>query len=282
MIPKNLHTSAAGTLSSAQKLEEEAAVRKSVRSLVLGGPIPGAYAIRGRPSGEIPSWHHEHYRDQTVDDLEESSSSAAAAAAAAGNNGYVPPPEGTRDRNVIEIQDDDDILIAELATPPHLVIEGVKQASPWPRRFLQLVGTLLASSLIAVAAGTIATKLVTADNGTKYSPSGGQNETRVTKNIGITNATDHNYDRGNTNWTIAAAMEYEAENEGAFSSLRPFIDKSTTQIFFAELNRTDTLFTLFSLGNEAKLFEGIDMSVISKMVSPLWNGHTVRISHSSC
>jgi hypothetical protein len=44
-------------------------------------------------------------------------------------------------------------------------------------------------------------------------------------------------------------------------------------------NRTDTNFTFFGILIDAKLFEGISLSLISKAVLPLWTGHVVSTKH---
>jgi hypothetical protein len=188
--------------------------------------------------------------------------------------------ESTGDCDDVELQDNV-FFVAELSRPPYLVIEGVKHPNPWPLRIFQIVSIIVVSSLVAAAAAMITLRLV------PTTPSWGSNiPTSLNNNTArrpYGNVTDTSKDTGdvaeydgNMNWTITDALTYEIENEGAYSSQGPFFVKSVVPIFFADLNRTDTQFTLFSIAAEAKIFEGLDISTLIKMALPLWNGHSVR------
>jgi phosphosulfolactate phosphohydrolase-like enzyme len=78
---------------------------------------------------------------------------------------------------------------------------------------------------------------------------------------------------GNLNWTFAQSIRDAA---GAGSIVSWFVSTINGQIFLEKMNRTDINFTVFAVVRDAKPLDAlIPLSVVSKMVTPLWYGHFV-------
>jgi hypothetical protein len=153
------------------------------------------------------------------------------------------------------------IFMAELAETPEentlLVIEGVKtKDSHISRRFCVLVGVLVVSSVLAVAAWTITARILASNQSNDDADA--SNQTLIPP-------------RGSViNMTIGDALN------GGSDPIDVFLAAGSRDIFQTMLNRTDTTFTLFSVTQNEKLFANFPFSSFSKLLLPLWVGHVVR------
>jgi hypothetical protein len=147
-----------------------------------------------------------------------------------------------------------------------LVIEGVKTSDPSvSRRLCLFVGVLFLASAIAVAAGMITTRILgsndRANNSTVLSNQTLDRPPRVVPTVVVS---------GNFNQTIGGNL-----SEGS-DSVDIFFAGGSRDIFQTMLNRTDTTLTMIGVVRGAALFfPGTDISIISKLVLPLWAGHVV-------
>jgi hypothetical protein len=79
---------------------------------------------------------------------------------------------------------------------------------------------------------------------------------------------------GNSTLTIAEAA-ISADNIGSFP-VSIFIPLSAREILFDKFNRTDRNYTAFTFGSsDSQIFDGLDISLLSKMLSGPWIGHMV-------
>lgn len=169
--------------------------------------------------------------------------------------------------------------LAELSTPNDelLVIEGVRTADPRVRRAFVALGAILFTSLVALTAGMVTTRLL--------SLSGSDRQTPPPSNQSVyplsPNQHDDTFPRtvsplSNPNWTITEFLSFE-ETNGV--SVGTFLSPERRQMLFSMANRTDTNYTAFAVLNGAKLFEGLGPGLLSKAVLPIWTGHVVSTRH---
>ena len=244
--------------------------RKATVGLVPGGPTPGAYTIRARAIGEVPVWNNLDDDDDDDDNGEQMT---------------ILPLNHTTNGEISDttIYDDEqpsnNVYEAELATNQNdqILIEGKNEAVRSKRSTIVILGFVVFVSIVAVGvtASRIAARLTSSANESSNSSieSNNQNQTSVGPLSSINNATisfKTSSKMGNLNWTIAEMLARET-NEGQYIG----ITYSTTLIIEI-LNSTDTALTLFGASTEANFLEGIDISLITKLVLPQWNGHSVR------
>jgi hypothetical protein len=184
-----------------------------------------------------------------------------------------------------------DAFIAETFRAPNeelLVIDGVTTFDPQMRQRLVIAGFLGLVAVVALMVGMITGRLVDSSlNATPIafplypssSPIGNSTSSASTNSshaIQADNATSAVafVSLGNLSLTLAEAALSE-EQRGI--SITPFVSSFTRQNVLARINRTDTNYTMFAVEKEAKLFEGLDASFISKIISPLWQGHVVSV-----
>jgi hypothetical protein len=242
--------------SSVVQCDREQQVAKSVRGLVLGGPVPGAFDIRARAHGEVPIWVQDSNNNDDDDSTDWNQASSM-------NVNQLPIARNDDEETGGEDKDEDlqdDIFVVVLARMHDdlILIEGVTVAGTTTKRqFCLLVGFLLLLCLIALVAALITNLLRSSGSASKNN--------NTTSPISPTMAPT--FFRGNLNVTLA--MHYE-QSEGQFFSL-----STGGQLFLKTLNRTDTNFTVFDSSREASLLEGVDISLIAKMASPAWDCHIV-------
>jgi uncharacterized surface protein with fasciclin (FAS1) repeats len=171
-----------------------------------------------------------------------------------------------------------DFYVAELSPGEdrRLVIEGVKTVNPRTRRICVAVGLILVACALAVGAGMITT--IITDSSSSRRQSGANNVTMSANNNASATVSPAALDEthvahGNLNWTIAESM---IDAAGAGSIVSWFLSTVNGQIFVETLNRTDTSFTSFAIMSDAKPLDAlIPLSVVTKVVTPLWYGHFV-------
>jgi hypothetical protein len=161
-----------------------------------------------------------------------------------------------------QVESEDDIFSAEL--PPskgcspkddRIIIEGTI-APRWSRqqRLYVVVGcsVLVCGVAIALAITLTSIHLSSSDNTATFSPTGAPTG-------------------GDLNWTIADSIYY-VHNQGAQS----LVNLESGLLFLQTLNRTDMSFTEFGTSQKASFLNGIDTSLVSKLIVPEWNGQVVR------
>jgi hypothetical protein len=235
--------------------DNELLVPKSCRGLVPGGPIPGAYEIRGRARGEVPFWvgayssHNSLSSSPRSEVLQHSSSTI-------------------QDTDLVEQQNDDVVVVVvedtSLAPGDKPSIEAVKATTDHdhddvlPRRFCLLAGWLLITSLI------VSLYIHFTKNTTRNNPHEGGGQGADDQQEPAFNKTRR---KNVVNLTIAQAILTDEDNF--------FLKTVAGELFLEELNRTDVNVTFFGIKEGANLLEGVDPLLISKMISSLWTGHVV-------
>jgi len=155
----------------------------------------------------------------------------------------------------------EDIFHAELANGDEIIIEGVKTINRMCRLISILAGCIVLASVIAVGAAMIASRLLAVPpppSAAPHNDSGLFNENETTMNA--TGALPSN--------------EYLNSNE-AGNTLSSFVGTDSGKVILQMLNRTDTNFTHFGISSDAAILEGTDLMLITKMITPLWNGHAL-------
>ena len=214
---------------------------KAVRGLLPNDPLPGAYNVQRRAQGEVPSWSR-----QQDDDADEECASVI-------ENHHVGRQESIHE-----------IFEAELASTQkknQLVIEGVKSTNTWPRQMgIRLLGGFVLFSAVVIAAVLITTWLTSSSKSTNTDPNAvNAKEGSASPDVPYTAI-------WNLNLTIAESL----------SSREPSISILPGGPLFLEiLNCTDKNFTFFGIKRQLDLLTGLDSSLLSKLVSPLWTSHTV-------
>ena len=238
---------------------------KASDGLVPGGPTPGAYIIRNRAVGEIPVWNNLNDDGEHTNPLALNHARSDEISDSIIYDGESPS---------------DNIYEAELATNQNdiILIEGKNEAICSKRTTILIVGFIVFTSIVAVGVtvSRIASRLTSSATGASHSSmeSGNQNQTPVvplSPNDNVTESSKSSSRMGNLNWTIADMLARET-NEGQYIG----ITHSTTAVIEI-LNRTDTALTLFAASTQAQFLEGINVSLIVKLVLPIWNGHSVSI-----
>ena len=240
--------------------EIAAAVPKSMRGLVPGGSLPGAFDIRVRARGEVPVWHPQQ---QLHDEEEEDNNNSSSPLDVELTTLPIPPTE--------ELAFD-----AELVTHPQddvLVIDGVKTSKYWIGK--RGIAVLIVFVGLACGAGYKAwketTRLVNRQAGNNQQQGASPSNISTTA-VGTTVAESG---AGSLNWTIAAA--WNSYHDG--DTLSTFIREETRDLFLQVVNDTDKNFTLFDIWKKASFPKDPDMSLVSKIMQVSWAGHMVS---SSC
>ena len=169
--------------------------------------------------------------------------------------------------------------LAELSTPNNelLIIEGVRTADPRLRRAFIALGAIFFTSLVALTAGMVTTRLLALSESDRQTPPPSNQSVYPLS----PNQHDDTFPRtvsplSNPNWTITEFLSFE-ETNGV--SVGTFLSPGRRQMLFSMANRTDTNYTAFAVLNGAKLFEGLGQALLSKAVLPLWTGHVVSTKH---
>jgi hypothetical protein len=161
--------------------------------------------------------------------------------------------------------------LAELSPPMKdpLVIEGVRTANPWRRRALIALGAISLTSLVALSAGLVTSRLLAVNWGSdrQTTPPSTQSDNASPRTISPLS---------NPNWTYA---DYWLHEEARGVAIGIFLSSVRRQMFLRMANRTDTNFTFFSAVDDAKVLEGISPSLLSKAFLPEWTGHAVSTKY---
>jgi hypothetical protein len=179
------------------------------------------------------------------------------------------PPGEVIDASIRRIENTNDFYIAELTGTSQndglLIVDGVRTTNPKVKRMLQVSCALAVASVLAVVAGMVTTRLVNPAPAAIGMPS--------SSNDSLARPVFYN-PLGNLNWTIAEAA-IAAENTGQFPTAM-FVPPLRRQLFFERFNRTDVNFTCFTVQSSGiQIFNGLDISLLSKMLTDPWIGHVV-------
>jgi uncharacterized surface protein with fasciclin (FAS1) repeats len=246
-------------------------VPKSLPLNAAEGLRPGAFDVPRRAHGEIPSWgQREDYERDSHNEL----------------NREVSGNEDTFSQQLqdasISCADDaqyatDGFLHIETprTTDDKLLIHGVSTIDPKRRRIYTLVGCLALLSVLTVVASFLVRSIISSASGSAVDDRSSNGTFRASPDEDATIAPiSDSLFRGNMNWTIAFCF---AASDGITVA-----DSPGGQLFLETLNRTDTNFTFFGVTGKMNILEGTPISLITKMASPLWSGHTVsKVSMSS-
>lgn len=189
------------------------------------------------------------------------------------------PPEEVIDASIRRIDGTDDYYIAELTVNSkrdgHMVVDGVRTTNPKIKKILQVSFALAVAIVIAVVAGKITTRFLQepAPPEAIEIPSSSANDTclggtwaqNFSTTVGI---------RSNLNWTIAEAAI--ASDKAGFCPIALYMSPLLREILFDKFNRSDDNFTVFPISMYGvQLFDGLDVSILSKMITDPWVGHAV-------
>jgi uncharacterized surface protein with fasciclin (FAS1) repeats len=170
-----------------------------------------------------------------------------------------------------------DFFVAELSRAPNdqfLVIDGVHTDDLKRYRTLwTLVCILVLFVVITLAAGLI-TRRITSSTSRSPNPS---NATMDPSTPLVPVETLVPAQAPRLNLTIADSLKIGGRNKGF-----TIVDMFAGQIFLETVNRTDTNFTFFGITRGAKIFEGVDPSLLGKITSPSWSGHIVSALLLTC
>jgi hypothetical protein len=164
-------------------------------------------------------------------------------------------------------------VVAEMS--PHeddqaLVIEGVKTVDPRRRRILILLFTLFVAFFVAVAPFMI-TRAITSSN---ISPAGDGGEPQDPQNM-TASITSRG---GNLSVTIGDA--WTSFSPGGIENF--IVLNGALDLFQKLVSQTDKTFTFFSASKQADVMGGVDLTFITKALSPMYNGHVVSKVHLNC
>jgi hypothetical protein len=241
------------------------AVPKSMRGIVPGGSLPGALDIRVRARGEVPSWDQQQQLDEDEEEQDKSQLDLDLPTTP------IPP---TAEDQLGEIVFDAELAGNADAQDEVLVIDGVKTSNHCYCTRNRRIAFLVVFVGLACGAGYKAwndtTRVVN-----RHAGNNEQQGASPSNNTAPAPGTTVVEPRGgNLNWTIAAALN--SFHDGDSLSL---VIRESSALFLQVVNDTDKNFTLFDIGNEASFLEGVDLSLVSKMIQPSWAGHVVS---SSC
>ena len=219
-------------------------VPKSIQGLEIGGRLPGAFNIRQRATGERPVWVQQEETENALESCHDSSS--------------------TRSETSMAIHEIDEscvvIEVAELSKPldDPILIEGTTVHSKRSRFFL-VSGFFTLVIAVAVSVALVTTKITS--SATPVSP--GQYHDPIHASLSPTSAPFGMQ----LDWTIADALLH---NRGHLVALL-----AAGRLLIDILNDTDTNYTYFGMVEEATLLANVDSTILSKFLSPYWNGHVV-------
>jgi hypothetical protein len=154
-----------------------------------------------------------------------------------------------------------------------LVIEGVKTMDPRRKRIFMFLGVLFVGSVIAIAAGTI-TNVFTSSSSSALAGGGG-GETLAPNTTTIAPVTTITSRGGNLSVTIGDA--WTSFSPGGIENFA--VVNGALDVFQKLVTQTDKNFTFFSASKQADVMGGVGMVLISKALSPMYNGHVVSNMH---
>jgi hypothetical protein len=163
----------------------------------------------------------------------------------------------------------ENFFVAEVS--PHddrgvLVIEGVTTMDPRHRGIFTMLGAFVVASLIAIGAGLI-TNLFTLSSRNSALVAGGGDENTTTAPV----STPIISRGGNLSVTIGDV--WSTFSPGGIEN---FAVKNGALDLFQELvTQPDKSFTFFSASKQADVMGGVGIAIITKTLSPMYNGHVV-------
>jgi hypothetical protein len=195
------------------------------------------------------------------------------------------PGEQVLDASIRHVDITDDFYMAELTGTSRndglLLVDGVRTMNPKLKRMLQLFCALTVATLLAVVAGMITTRLVqepahSADT-TIDIPSSSSNDSVAKK----PQQTCDSCNPGNLSLTLSEALII-TESKG-FVPTGMFVSPSSREIATDKFNRTDVNYTCFLAVKSGiiQVINGPDISLISKIITDLWIGHSVSAIHTT-
>jgi len=157
-------------------------------------------------------------------------------------------------------------VVAEMS--PHddgqaLVIEGVKTVDPRRRRILILLCTLFVALFVAVAPYMITRTFTSSNSG----PAGDGGEPQDPQNM-TASITSRG---GNLSVTIGDA--WTSFSPGGIENF--IVLNGALDLFQKLVSQTDKTFTFFSASKQADVMGGVDLTFITKGLTPMYNGHVV-------
>ena len=150
-----------------------------------------------------------------------------------------------------------------------MVIEGVKTMDPKLRRIFTILGVLVVSCLVATGAGFI-TNLFTSSSRDSILVDGGGDENATMAPI----STPIISRGGNLSVTIGDVW-YDAFAGGGIEEF--IVQNGAFDLFKKVLTQSDKNYTFFLVDKQADAVGGMGISMISKTLSPMYNGHVVSM-----
>jgi hypothetical protein len=164
---------------------------------------------------------------------------------------------------------ENEYFTAELTLTPDelIVVDGVKTIDPRTRRICLFLGFLFFISLVAMGAARLTAWVKSSSSG--YADDQESRSSNQTLDPPLSKENEESFLF--LNQTIA---DYLKKNARAGQSLAY---TKAGELLFPIVNRTDVNFTYFGVdtGTATTLLAGVPAALISKMITPLWNGHTV-------
>ena len=275
---------------------------KSIQGLpIRGRPLPGAYNVRGRPSGEVPSWiqqqddngdsdsEHagESAREEVIGQQQLScvhSNEVADAWSASNNASATGDVELTEaDVRYAETTITENVFVAELSSTPNdqLVIEGVKTIDPRKRRMLIFAGCSVLAAIIAYGAAMITHRIRQDDTESLRSDKTGNfllNTSSTASDPPTLEPSVYQPTTTIVNATIAQAYSSRTTVEENPGLNNLFPDVTVIPIgsrFLDIINQTDKVFTVFGFSSSAfdQLVERSGLLLMA--FQPCFSGHLV-------
>ena len=150
-----------------------------------------------------------------------------------------------------------------------LVIEGVKTMDPKKRKILMIMGIFVLAAVMATGAGFITAQFTSSSAQEVFSsPRGGdENTTKTLISTPIKSG------GGNLSLTLGDVWSIFSPAGGGIENF--VVENGALHLFKKLLSRTDKNFTLLSIDKKAMALGGLDISIIAKGLSSMYNGHVV-------
>lgn len=276
---------------------------KSLQDLsVRGRPLPGAYNVRGRPTGEVPSWIQqqdcnddsdgEHAGESAGEEVIGQqqlscvhSNEVVLDALSASNIASAPGDVELTETCIryAETTITENVFVAELSSTPNdqIVIEGVKTIDPRKRRMLVFVGCSVLAAIIAYGAAMITHRIRQDDTESLRSDITGNVPLNISSTASEPPTLEPSVYQPTTtsvNATIAQAYSSRTTVEENPGLGNLFPDVTVIPIgsrFLDIINQTDKIFTVFGFSSSAfdQLVERSGLLLMA--FQPSFSGHLV-------